>query len=246
MKIDHTTEPSQKLREIATLVDSLHLCMLTTRNPSTGHLVSRPMMTRQRQGLDFYFLTKTGSEKSVELEADSNVNLAFLKESTGEYVSVSGLAKIIKNDREKVYALWGEDVMPWLAEEEEVRQEKDTESAKDSESEKKLPEEQIGGPGNPETSLLFVQSTSVRYAIHELSTFQRALKVGEGMLTGEKPLLLPVTRELSEREVEWGRSDAGMIALGGSAETTSTPSASSSSAFTSSAAASAMLRQKEE
>src|SRR3954466_2369175 len=69
--------------------------MLTTVRPD-GSLVSRAMYTNDKppQGT-LWFITNNESYKMDELEQENNVNVAYVNHSTGEWVSISGKAKIV-------------------------------------------------------------------------------------------------------------------------------------------------------
>ena len=87
--------------------------MLTTRR-ADGHLVSRPMSTQRRTtGTDLWFMTNVESEKFEELARDPHVNLAYYKDRTREWVSVSGQA-ILTRDRDLIDALYAADWKAWL------------------------------------------------------------------------------------------------------------------------------------
>src|SRR4051794_25606431 len=85
---------SKKLKELYELIDGIEIAMFTTRRPD-GRLVSRPMATQtQAEGTDLWFVTDIESHKLDELEFDRQVNLAYYRDRTREWVSVSGAATI--------------------------------------------------------------------------------------------------------------------------------------------------------
>ena len=87
--------------------------MFTTRR-ADGRLVSRPMATQKRAaGADLWFVTSRDSEKLIEIGEDPHVNLAYYKDRTREWVSVSGTARIV-DDREKVRELYQPDWRAWF------------------------------------------------------------------------------------------------------------------------------------
>ena len=95
------------------LIEELEVAMFTTRR-ADGRLVSRPMATqKQSAGADLWFVTSRDSEKLIEIGDDPQVNLAYYKDRTREWVSVSGLAKIV-DDREKVRELYQPDWRAWF------------------------------------------------------------------------------------------------------------------------------------
>ncbi len=102
------------------LVDELEIAMMTTRR-SDGHLESRAMATQKRAGgADLWFVAAEGSEKLGDIEADPHVNLAYYKDRTREWVSVSGLATLSR-DRDRIRELYAEDWKIWFADEGDPR-----------------------------------------------------------------------------------------------------------------------------
>jgi general stress protein 26 len=102
-----------KLRE---LVKDIEVAMMTTRR-ADGHLVSRPMAVQaQAPGADFWFVAERGSGKLHELEHDPHVNLAFYKDGSREWVSVSGMATP-SEDRETIRRLHRPDWRVWFGDE---------------------------------------------------------------------------------------------------------------------------------
>ena len=87
---DETQDPIEQLQ---TLVKDIKVAMMTTRRPD-GRLVSRPMATQEEPapGADFWFVTVRDSDKVSDIQSDPNVNLAFYKDRTREWVSVAGTA----------------------------------------------------------------------------------------------------------------------------------------------------------
>ena len=95
------------------LIEEIEVAMFTTRR-ADGRLVSRPMATqKQSAGADLWFVTSRDSEKLIEIGDDPQVNLAYYKDRTREWVSVSGLARIV-DDREKVRELYQPDWRAWF------------------------------------------------------------------------------------------------------------------------------------
>lgn len=98
------------------LIEEIETAMFTTRR-ADGRLVSRPMATqKQSGGADLWFVTMRTSEKLIEIGEDPHVNLAYYKDRTREWVSVSGTARIV-DDREKVRELYQPDWRAWFGDE---------------------------------------------------------------------------------------------------------------------------------
>ena len=102
------------------MIEDLDTAMMTTRRPD-GHLVSRAMANQKRApGADLWFVTSEETCKVDELEAEPHVNLAYYKDRTREWVSVSGIAKLSR-DRETIRKLWAADWKAWFGEEGDPR-----------------------------------------------------------------------------------------------------------------------------
>ena len=87
----------KKLEDLYDLIEGIEIAMFTTRRPD-GQLVSRPMATQtQAEGVDLWFVTDIESNKLDELEFDPHVNLAYYRDRTREWVSVSGVATITQD-----------------------------------------------------------------------------------------------------------------------------------------------------
>lgn len=104
-----------ELNKLYEMIEDLEVAMMTTRR-SDGHLVSRAMANQDRAlGADLWFVSSTDTEKIDEIAADPHVNLAYYKDRTREWISVSGLAKISR-DRDLIRKLWKPDWKAWFAE----------------------------------------------------------------------------------------------------------------------------------
>ena len=111
---------SDDLNKLYEMIDSLEIAMLTTRRPD-GHLVSRAMATQKRAaGADLWFVTYDESPKLAELQHDPHVNLAYYKDRTREWISVSGIATVSR-DRAKIKELFQTDWRAWFPDEGDER-----------------------------------------------------------------------------------------------------------------------------
>jgi general stress protein 26 len=100
--------------------DDIAVAMLTTRR-ADGHLVSRPMAAQKRAaGADLWFVATEGTGKLREIAHDPHVNLAYYKDRTREWVSVSGIATISR-DRDKIHELYAADWKAWFPDEGDPR-----------------------------------------------------------------------------------------------------------------------------
>jgi general stress protein 26 len=153
------------LDELWKLVDGIETAMLTTRR-ADGHLVSRPMATQRRaSGAHFWFATTKDSPKVREIAAESRVNLAYYKDRTREWVSVSGEAAI-SDDRGKIHELWAPDWKAWF---EDEGGEKD------------------GGPDDPRIVLIGVTAVTAQYMTLNKPQPLVLFEVVKGMVTGKAP-----------------------------------------------------------
>ena len=108
------------LSKLYDLIDDIEIAMMTTRR-SDGHLEARPMATQKRAaGADLWFVSAEETAKLRDLETDPHVNLAFYKDRTREWISVSGLATMSR-DRDKIRELYAPDWKIWFTEEGDPR-----------------------------------------------------------------------------------------------------------------------------
>jgi len=114
---------SSDLTELETFysfVDGIPIAMMTTKR-ADGHLRSRAMATQKAaSGADLWFVAREGTAKLQEIAADPHVNLAYFRENTREWVSVSGTAWLSR-DREKIRELWAPDWKIWFPDEGDPR-----------------------------------------------------------------------------------------------------------------------------
>ena len=101
--------------KLGDLIKDIKFAMLTTLTRD-GHLASRPMTT-QNKTFDgtLWFFAALNSPNTEDLEAHPEVNLAYAKPGSMEFVSVSGDAKI-SMDRAKMQELWSESYKAWFPE----------------------------------------------------------------------------------------------------------------------------------
>ncbi|KAI8141155.1 hypothetical protein BJV82DRAFT_580499 [Fennellomyces sp. T-0311] len=180
-----TTE--KKIEDLYKLIRGIGFCMMTTRCPKTGRLVSRAMSPRTPEAdapADLYFFANNSSHKFEELEADPNVNLAFHNHATSEWISISGTAKIV-NDRQKIKDLYAPDVKPWFGD------------LKDGVHD--------GGPDDPRISLISVVADTVHYCYKDTLAPLQVWRIARGMITGETPHV-SAERTLESDELQHGRN----------------------------------------
>jgi general stress protein 26 len=106
---------SDTARTLRKLLKGFRAAMLTTVAPG-GALRSRPMVTvREQQDGDVWFLTKAETSKVGEVQENQRVNVGYASPEDGRYVSLSGLASVVK-DPQRVQDLWRKRHRKWFPE----------------------------------------------------------------------------------------------------------------------------------
>ncbi len=110
---DATMTHDEAIKKLNEEIKGIRIAMLTTRAPD-GELHSRPMATQEQDvGGNLWFFTAFDSGKTAELEADSQVNVAYVDPSSNRYVSVAGKG-LISRDKAKMKDLWSEPLRAWF------------------------------------------------------------------------------------------------------------------------------------
>jgi general stress protein 26 len=160
-----TDSVGKNLKELYALIDGIEVAMFTTRRPD-GHLGSRPMATQtQAEGADLWFVTNIESHKLDELELDPHINLAYYRDRTREWVSVSGTA-YLSRDRRLIHDLYRPDWRAWFGDEGGPRD---------------------GGPDDPRLALIMVDVHSVTYLKQDKPRPVVLFELVKGMVTGKSP-----------------------------------------------------------
>lgn len=181
---DNEVPLEKKLDDLYKLIDGIEVAMVTTRR-ADGHMVSRPMQTQRRTtGTDLWFMTNVESEKFEEIARDPHVNLAYYKDRTREWVSVSGRA-ILSCDRDLIDSLYQSDWKAWLG---------DTGDGK-----------RDGSPHDPRIGLILVEADSVVYSKSDRPAPLVLFQVVKAMITGDPPKVANL-RELNRSELEAPRA----------------------------------------
>ncbi len=157
----------KKLEDLYALIEGIEIAMFTTRR-ADGHLVSRPMATQtQAEGSDLWFVTDIDTHKLDELDNDPHVNLAYYKDRTREWVSVSGTATV-SQDRRAIRELYQPDWKAWFG---------DQGGARD------------GGPDDPRMALILVDVHTASYLVVNKPQPVVLFEVAKAMVTGNPPKL---------------------------------------------------------
>ena len=109
-----------ELEQLYEQIDDIEIAMMTTRRRDE-HLESRAMATQKRAaGADLWFVTAEETAKTRDLRADPHINLAYYKDRTREWISVSGLATLSR-DRQTIAELYAPDWKMWFRDEGDPR-----------------------------------------------------------------------------------------------------------------------------
>ena len=104
---------ASELEKLYSAIESIDTAMMVTRR-ADGHLRARAMANQKRAGgADLWFVTREGSAKLVDIEGDPHLNLSYYRDSSREWVSVSGVAQISR-DRDKIQELYQPDWKIWF------------------------------------------------------------------------------------------------------------------------------------
>ena len=172
----------KRLKELYALIEGIEIAMFTTRR-ADGRLVSRPMATQtQAEGSDLWFVTDIESHKLDELDFDPQVNLAYYKNRTREWVSVSGTASVTQ-DRMAIHELYRKDWKAWFGDQGGVRD---------------------GGPDDPRLALISVDVESVVYMTVDKPQPLVLFEVAKGIVTGSVPDV-GAQRKVSGDEIDRAR-----------------------------------------
>lgn len=150
------TEDLQKLRD---MVKDIDFCMLTTIDEN-GDLHSRPMSVNGEidPNGDIWFFTGISSHKVSDIENSPKVNVSFADPKNQKYVSVTGLAELVR-DRRKIEELWKPEFKMWFPE----------------------------GKDDPEIALLRIALEKAEYWDSPSSTIAYVLKFASAIVTGKQP-----------------------------------------------------------
>jgi general stress protein 26 len=103
----------ESIEKIKELLKHNNICLFTTQLSETP-LKTRPMAAQEvdEEGT-FWFFSGDNSNKDMEIESDSRVQLFFANTSNSEYMSVYGHA-MISRDQRRIDELWNPMVKAWF------------------------------------------------------------------------------------------------------------------------------------
>jgi len=157
--------PQEKIDGLHTIVKSVKTGMLTTRSPS-GFLHARamaPVGPVSATQVTLVFIANKVSSKFEEIENDAHVNVAFYDESTTNWASYAGIAKI-SQDKDKIKQHWSSMTSAWFGDLEDGVHK--------------------GDHTDPRVALIEVIPSEIRYWIATQGTIGRAVNVAAGAVTG--------------------------------------------------------------
>ncbi|KAI5845739.1 hypothetical protein DFP73DRAFT_476907 [Morchella snyderi] len=188
--LDNECPLKDKVQDLVEFVEGLKFGLMTTRQRDSGFLVSRCMAVAAKEdGIDFLFHTNTESGKTDELATDPHVNLGFIKSSTGEWASISGIADI-DNHKEKVKQYYTPTLKAWVG---------DLGDGVHN-----------GGPDDPRLAVIKVHAKTATYAIQKGTAISRGIEIAKGTITGNAASTNRL-RELTEEELNTFRASQQLI-----------------------------------
>jgi general stress protein 26 len=162
-----TAGKGDALRKFFDQIDDIEVAMMTTRR-ADGHLESRPMATQKRvAGADLWFVSCENTAKLDDIARDPHINLAYYKDRTREWVSVSGVARLTR-DRAKIHELYAPDWKAWFPKGDDPRH---------------------GTPDDPRFVLIGVDVHSAVFLDVDKPMPVVLFEVAKGMVTGSTPEL---------------------------------------------------------
>lgn len=105
---------SENIKKLRDLISGIKIAMLTTVDPDSGRLYSRPMAT-QRKEFDgtLWFFTELKAEKVDDIQEVPDVVVTYVDEDKSLYISASGTA-VIRRDLEMMEDLWYNGLKTWF------------------------------------------------------------------------------------------------------------------------------------
>ncbi|KJZ79261.1 Protein bli-3 [Hirsutella minnesotensis 3608] len=183
--IDEDVDTKTKINDLTDFMKACKFGMMTTREASSSHLVSRCMAlaATEAHGIDLLFHTNTESGKTNDLSSDSNINISFLNAS-GEWASICGEAAII-TDRELVKKHYSPALKAWVGDLGDGTHD--------------------GSENDPRIGIIRVKMLTATYAVVSKNILSRVGEVVQGAVTG-KPAQVNKLREITADEVKQWRA----------------------------------------
>ena len=139
------------------MIKSIEIAMMVTEDGE--HLRSRPMAVSQKEfDGTLWFFTRVDAHKVTEIEREHRVNLAYANPTRQNYVSVTGMANLVR-DRSEIDAHWTASLLTWFPK----------------------------GKDDPEVALLKVTVQQAEYWDAPSSTMLHAYGYVKAAMTGKSP-----------------------------------------------------------
>lgn len=154
-----TQTRSDSLGKLREMIKDIDFCMLTTIDEH-GDPHSRPMSSNgdiDPNG-DLWFFTSASSHKVGEVEESPKVNVSFADPDNQRYVSVTGVAHVVR-DRQRIDELWRPEFKMWFPK----------------------------GKNDPEIALLKISLEKGEYWDSPSSSIGFALSFVSSLVTGKQP-----------------------------------------------------------
>ncbi|KAF2966122.1 hypothetical protein GQX73_g7446 [Xylaria multiplex] len=182
---DTAATTQDKFDALDKFVGACKFGMMTTRDQTSGKLISRCMAVaaEENNGVDYLFFTNTESHKTDELKSDPHVNIAFL-DSSGQWASVAGTASI-ETERGLVKKYYSPTLRAWMGDLGDGTHD--------------------GSTNDPRIGIIRVKMTTATYAVTDRTILGRVAEVAKGIVTGEQANVNKI-REITEDEVKARRS----------------------------------------
>jgi general stress protein 26 len=106
-------EKKEGIQKLSKLIKGIKFAMLTTSDDN-GVLRSRPMATQESEfDGTLWFFTRQDTPKVDEIKKDHHVNVSYADPDKNRYVSVSGMAQLVKN-KDIIRDLWNPLYHAWF------------------------------------------------------------------------------------------------------------------------------------
>jgi general stress protein 26 len=144
------------IQKLGELIQDIDFAMLTTVDED-GTLRSRPMSTQKTPfNGTLWFFTEAASPKVDEIEQEREVNLGYADPKNQRYVSVSGRARLVRDDAKK-RELWSPVYKIYFS----------------------------SGPEDPNVALLKVDVQKAEYWVSGSNAVGRLIDFAKAMITGD-------------------------------------------------------------
>ncbi|KAI1335780.1 putative BLI-3 blue-light-inducible Bli-3 protein [Xylariaceae sp. FL0016] len=182
---DNGVSTQEKVEALDKFVSSCKFGMMTTRDSTSGKLVSRCMAVAAKEAgsTDHLFFTNTESHKTDEIKSDPHLNLSFT-DASGQWASVSGTSSI-ETDRSVVKKYYNPTLKAWMGDLGDGTHD--------------------GSENDPRIGVIRVKMDSATFSITDKTILGRLAEVAKGTVTGDVATVNKI-REIDEAEVRAWRS----------------------------------------